>query len=270
MSLDATLSCHVHKHKFTLPLSITSLQISLSTMADEQPPTKLPRLDAATTLSKPFKSPLRKLVPLSVPRLASDSVTTDQSGGQNTDLPPVKNELLSCSGEIPVPSSNATRRQCIPSRRDASSRSLLADPELLQLEKKKRSLQARLKSLADEIDCMNQAIQIEYSNKDAELEALIVKWRRIGQDTADEALNIARERVTRLGGMAAWRESAQRAMQWDAEEATLDYDHGEGGGDNKEETPQTGGAALLSQEGQDEVGLIYRPSPEMPQVTHYI
>ena len=52
MSLDATLSCHVHKHKFTLPLSITSLQVSLSTMAAEQPPPKLPPLDAAPTASK--------------------------------------------------------------------------------------------------------------------------------------------------------------------------------------------------------------------------
>ncbi|KAJ5091359.1 Tetratricopeptide-like helical [Penicillium alfredii] len=99
-----------------------------------------------------------------------------------------------------------------------SPRSPLADPEILVLQKQQRALQSRIAALRSEVDNARQALRIESSTRDAELEALIIKWRVVSQDAADEVFVGARERVARMGGMATWRERAKHdTFQWDDE-----------------------------------------------------
>lgn len=94
----------------------------------------------------------------------------------------------------------------------------LADPELLRLQKQERALQSRLAALREELNVAKQALRIESSNKDAELQRLITKWRHASQEAADEVFTGAQERVTQMGGLAAWQERSKRdTFQWDLE-----------------------------------------------------
>jgi hypothetical protein len=95
----------------------------------------------------------------------------------------------------------------------------LADPELLRLQKQESALQSRLAALREELNVAKQALRIESSNKDAELEGLVTKWRHASQEAADEVFAGAQERVTKMGGLAAWRVRSKRdTFHWD-----LDY-----------------------------------------------
>jgi hypothetical protein len=99
------------------------------------------------------------------------------------------------------------------------TQSPLADPELLRLQKQERALQSRLAGLREELNVAKQALRVESSNKGAELEGLITKWRHASQEAADEVFSGAQERVTMMGGLTAWRERSKRdAFQWNHEE----------------------------------------------------
>jgi hypothetical protein len=60
------------------------------------------------------------------------------------------------------------------------------------------------------IDTIRQAKQISISSQDAELEGLIDKWRQSSQAVAEEIFGTVKERVCRMGGVAAWREMEKR------------------------------------------------------------
>lgn len=186
-------------------------------MAGEQQKRKHPGNSASSTLSKPFKSPLRtrevsSLLPTPTPDVAGapkDKPTTATSAtpAENADrfVSPQSNSHSLATAKAP--------------KAALERRALLADPELVNRQKQQRSLESRLATLRTELDNAKQALRIETSNKDAELEALVIKWRRISQEAADEVFAGAQERVTMMGGMAAWRDrSNQDAARWALED----------------------------------------------------
>lgn len=187
---------------------------------DDHNPRKRRRLDAAATLSKPFKSPLRRPISTeaSLPNLTSDPATHNAT--QPTS--PVQTNHIQEKAATTPKFSPVVRRQTpgIPGSIGLTTPTRFsADPELLDLQKQQLSLQSRLTALRTDRDTIHQALRIESSNKDLELEALISKWRRAGQDAAEEVFSNAQERVTRMGGIAAWMERSKRdAMRWDDEE----------------------------------------------------
>ncbi|KAJ5664559.1 hypothetical protein N7507_005290 [Penicillium longicatenatum] len=179
-------------------------------------PRKRRRLDAAATLSKPFKSPLRR--PLST-ELNSPTLTSG-SATQHATQPasPVQTKQNQEKAATTPKFSPVVRRQ-IPGFIGPTTPTRSADPELLDLQKQQVSLQSRMSALRKDRDTVHQALRIESTSKDTELEALILKWRRAGQDAADDVYANAQERVTRMGGMAAWMERSRRdAVRWDNEE----------------------------------------------------
>jgi len=184
---------------------------------DDHNPRKRRRLDAAATLSKPFKSPLRR------PISTESNLPTSTSGPatQNATQPasPVETNQIQEKAATTPKFSPVVRRQNPGSIDLTSPTRSSADAELLDLQKQQLSLQSRIAALRTDRDTIHQALRIESSNKDTELEALIVKWRRAGQDAAEEVFSNAQERVTRMGGMAAWKERSKRdAVRWDDEE----------------------------------------------------
>jgi hypothetical protein len=72
------------------------------------------------------------------------------------------------------------------------------------------SLETRIRQVQKNIDTIGQARQISTSSQDAELEALIDKWRLSSQAVAEELFGTVKERVCRMGGVAAWRETEKR------------------------------------------------------------
>ena len=126
----------------------------------------------------------------------------------------------------------STSRPPSRSARATPTQSPLGDPELLHLQKQERALQSRLAALREELNIAKQALRIESSNKDAELESLIKKWRLASQEAAEEVFAGAQERVARMGGLAAWKERSKRdAFQWDHEED--EKEHADEYGDEK-------------------------------------
>ncbi|KAJ5388415.1 hypothetical protein N7509_010956, partial [Penicillium cosmopolitanum] len=196
------------------------------------PQPKRRRLDVPSTLSKPFKPPLRKPIatdpsPKRAPqtpeivRLASDEARF-MSGSSEAKTNP--GSFLSS----PLTSPANHLRRPIPrySGLSTPTRSPLGDPEVLALQRQQSVLRGRLALLRSELDAANQALRIESSTQDSELAALIIKWRHVSQKAADEVFEGAQERVKRMGGMAAWREQSKRdTSRWDFENENHEHEH---------------------------------------------
>ncbi|KAF7117082.1 hypothetical protein CNMCM5793_005766 [Aspergillus hiratsukae] len=204
---------------------------------------------AAASLSKPFKSPLRKPVQGIVGKekaLNHSFIKTeaerrerqdvDGNGAQehltpSTSTPSKTTRLTSSSPASPFPSLQNRKRKPTTNQITPSKKSLLTDPAISELQKEQRALQSRLSALRSELDTVQQALRIESSTKDAELEALILKWKTVSQEAAEEVFEGARERVSRMGGMKAWRERMQSdSARWEQEEMKSWYDSAEAEG----------------------------------------
>ncbi|KAL2006547.1 hypothetical protein VTN00DRAFT_9215 [Thermoascus crustaceus] len=202
------------------------------------------RLDqAASTLSKPFKSPLRTPLkkhdekqgnPLSDTPQNKDDATdssrpqpdeekkpaVDDADPTLTSTPLKKPSSTSTSTtpvyKTPLPPTLRKRKSLVSPLSSSPSITTTSDPVLSSLQKQHTALQSRLSALRSELDTAQQALRIESSAKDEELEALIRKWRSVSQDAAEEVFAGARERVLRMGGVGAWRERMRRGRErWD-------------------------------------------------------
>ncbi|KAF9884836.1 ERAD-associated protein [Aspergillus nanangensis] len=200
---------------------------------------------AASALSKPFKSPLRRPVqqtstpqnptPVKLqscetssacPTGISPSTPTTVTEKQSTTRP-----LVPTSPTTPVPTISPQQTSLPSRKRQAPSNYLLpakkpflSDPEVLYLQKQQRVLQSRLATLRSELDTAQQALRLESSTKDIELENLIGKWRVIGQNAAEEVFTGAQDRVARMGGLKAWKERMKNdTAQWEREEMEAWY-----------------------------------------------
>ncbi|KAE8371380.1 hypothetical protein BDV26DRAFT_276198 [Aspergillus bertholletiae] len=218
---------------------------------------------AASALSKPFKSPLRR------PSQVLETKHEALSKGKENDPrgPSLKHSTASLNDArtLPVISSSpssacpstykapltsplsleARKRKAQNTHLTSSKKPALSDPVILDLQKQERTLQSRLATLRSELDTAQQALRLETSTEDAELQSLITKWRTISQNAADEVFSGAQERVARIGGMRAWRERMKNSnAQWEKEEMDtwygsakvegVDVDENELGRDHKE------------------------------------
>lgn len=216
--------------------------------------------DVASTLSRPFKSPLRTSLQkqdiedkkpkafAADTKAANDpkdktTQRSDEVKGQTTEAESaIVNESASRNtttladdndpkSQSPLALTNRNRKLPISSQRQFSSSSSnytasssKSDPQLYELQKQHSILQSRLSALRSELDTAQQALRIESSSKDKELEALIVKWRSVGQEAAEELFASAREKVLRMGGVAAWREREKQRREM---KSWYDEDEGE-------------------------------------------
>lgn len=172
--------------------------------------------DAATTLSKPFVSPLRSgrtdRTPLKAssnagnrPYMPSTLAHTTSYDAASTQVPskPTNGSLA----ELAVQHVKATpvRKSTLASN---SARKSTSEEQTAQ--RQVTALELRIRSVRNELDVLQQAASILSSSKATELEALAEKWRRASQDTAEELFGGVKERVNRMGGVAAWKETEKK------------------------------------------------------------
>ncbi|RJE18300.1 DNA repair protein Dds20, partial [Aspergillus sclerotialis] len=150
------------------------------------PPAKRRRLESvASTLSKPFKSPLRE--PPHGTQSCSTTTSSDSNNGVGSltstspDLNKEAELSASTSTSTPNTPTGATTTATTPiptyhKRNPIHRNSKQADPELSTLQSQYRALATRLNALRSELETLNQAVRIESSSKDTELESLITKW----------------------------------------------------------------------------------------------
>ncbi|KAB8247189.1 hypothetical protein BDV35DRAFT_352027 [Aspergillus flavus] len=208
---------------------------------------------AASALSKPFKSPLRR--PPQVSETKHEALSKEEKNvaprpslkHNNADindartLPVISSSPSSAHAlayTIPTsPSSLESRkRKAQINHLTASKKPVFSDPVILDLQKQERALQSRLAILRSELDTAQQALQLESSSKDADLQSLITKWKSVSQSAAEEVFSGAQERVARMGGIKAWRERMKNNnAQWEQEEMETWYGSAEAEGADVDE-----------------------------------
>ncbi|KAJ5789087.1 uncharacterized protein N7518_006098 [Penicillium psychrosexuale] len=204
----------------------------------DKPSIKRRRIDAATALSKPFKSPLRRPAPTKIDDmpskpvaledtqiLATPTLTVESNSTSNppdpatTPVPPKRKRVVRISSSFPLQSFQST------------------GPEILELQKQHREIQSKVDALITKLEAANQAHNLETNPRYIEIPTLITKWRLASQDAADEVFVGAKERFDGMGGMAAWKERSKRdTTRWeefDGENREREHvDEDEGDADN--------------------------------------
>ena len=223
-------------------------------------PSKRRRLgNASHTLSQPFKSPFK--TPLKNRIVTETHVTT------TTSSPTKENGKTKAPLSPPFsPQSTPTITPLPPSQVRISP-----SPELLSLQKQHTRLLNQLSASRSHLETSNQALKIESSNRDIELEALIFKWRAASRAAAEEVFAGARDKVNKMGGVGAMRDrerqSKQKPWGWDDEpkrddEADEDDETGQedsdgfriGEKEGEEQDEREEGAKKMDVYGEDDEG----------------
>lgn len=177
--------------------------------------------EATNTLKKPFVSPFRSTAPARTP--LKDS--TNQANVARTPyLPSTKAHLVEAAYVCP---SSATARNALSNPRASdlqatpkhkpkapqwSSRKK-EDPEEAAAHRDVAALERQIRRVQNDLDALQQAHKLSTSTIDAELEDLTEKWRLVSQAVAEELFGSVKERVNRMGGVAAWREMERRKYE---------------------------------------------------------
>ncbi|CEN62864.1 hypothetical protein ASPCAL09493 [Aspergillus calidoustus] len=197
-------------------------------MSSQTASAKRRRLDkASAALSRPFKSPLRRDTPTVIKEEAASpekgqsiasnpSTQTTPSLEKTPQNPP---HTPTTTNTLATPPLTARKRTIYGQHTAALRKPVSTDPEIQGLQKEQRTLQSRLATLRSELDTVQQALRIESSSRDEELEALIAKWKKVSQDAAEEVFTGAQERISRMGGVQGWREKMRSTdNRWEQEE----------------------------------------------------
>jgi Swi5-dependent recombination DNA repair protein 1 len=188
------------------------------------PPTtaKRRRLNNAThTLSKPFVSPLKiadannlqtptksrrsnVIAPANTPYISSTLAHTINAA---TSTPLSKPQLSRPPAITPV-RSNSVRR---PAYSTPFAKRL--DPAEQAVQKAITSLEMQIKAVRNDIDALNQAAKYTNDSSDNDLEELAIKWKAASQAAAEEIFGSVKERVNRMGGVEAWRDSEKQKYE---------------------------------------------------------
>ena len=169
--------------------------------------------ESTARLSKPFVSPLRAPKADPQPRAAEDN--ENETGY----LP---STLAHTVKAIPVADattfkntnklSDLTPAKSTPIRKQQAytTTSKRKDPAEFQAERAITSLEMEIRKVKNDIDTLNQAAKLRSTTTDTDLEALTQKWKQGSQSAAEELFGAVKERVNRMGGVAAWRESEKK------------------------------------------------------------
>ncbi|KAL9631669.1 MAG: hypothetical protein Q9204_004130 [Flavoplaca sp. TL-2023a] len=184
-------------------------QVIESYLPSPSPPKKRRKVDITNPLNKPFKSPFR--TPLkSTPQSATNAQTQASSSIGNVSAAP-KSSAISTPSNFP-----AAQRSVRPLPSASSISPTRPGPELDQLQKHHTQLLNTLSSLRARLETTTQALEIEASGEDAELEELIKKWTVTSRDAAEEVYVGMKEKVDGMGGWKKWKATqAEGAKGWD-------------------------------------------------------
>ena len=193
--------------------------------------------NASHILSQPFKTPLKnKLDPETHVCATTSSPPKDDAKAKAQLSPPSSPQTTPTITRLPPPQAR------IP-----------PSSELLNLQKQHTRLLNQLSAARSHLETSNQALKIESSNRDVELEALIVKWRAASRAAAEEVFDGARDKVNKMGGVGAMRDrerqSKEKAWGWDDEPKR---DEEADGDDNERSQEDSDGFRIGEKEGEEQ------------------
>ncbi|KIW11661.1 hypothetical protein PV08_10963 [Exophiala spinifera] len=175
-------------------------------------PAKRRRLDqSAASLTKPFRSPLRKLSSNRSHKGELSSPETRLQEATNKSSPPVtlSHDADKTSASPVVSKSTNPDRQihlCLDRRGH---------------QKQHVALSLQLKKLSHSLELAQQVLHIETSQQDVQLRSLISKWKKVARDVAEQLFEEAKERIDEMGGFKAWQDrSREDARLWHDDQRT--------------------------------------------------
>jgi len=175
--------------------------------------------NASNTLGKPFVSPLKTADPNKTP---SKSRRSDVIATSNYPyVPSTLAHTINATNPVPSPKPQSTRPPAItpvrsnPVRKHAYSTPFAKrlDPAEQAAQKEITSLELQIKAVRNDIDALNQAAKYTSDSTDNDLEELAVKWKLASQAAAEEIFGSVKERVNRMGGVEAWRDSEKQKYE---------------------------------------------------------
>ena len=202
-----------------------------SSLPAPSPPKKRRKVHTTNPLTRPFKSPLRTpLKPISqheanatTPASISDTLVAENHQTFPTSTP--------TPTTLPT-----TPRPNRPLSSFSSSSSAKIGSHLDKLQKHHTHLLNTLSSLRARLEITTQALEIEASNTDAELEGLIEKWTRTSREAAEEVFVVMKEKVDGMGGWRKWRSTtAEGRSGWDDSGCGKKPNYEDNGSDGEEE-----------------------------------
>lgn len=194
-----------------------NLQKSQSYISPTKPSKKRRLGNASHTLSQPFKSPFK--TPLK------------NKNNTETNVSATTSSLPKNNGKTKAPLSPPSSPQATPTITPLPPPQARISPslELLSLRKQHTRLLNQLSAARSHLETSNQALKIESSHHDVELEVLISKWRTASRAAAEEVFAGARDKVNKMGGVGAMRDrerqSQTKAWGWDDEPKRDDDAH---------------------------------------------
>lgn len=175
--------------------------------------------NASSALSKPFVSPLKSAVPNKTPsKTARTNViaTNTPSYVPSTLAHTINAAAPSPPHKLPSRRAPATAPARSNSSRKHAYSTLFAkrsDPAEQALQKDITTLELQIKSVRNDIDALNQAAKYTNGNGEGDLAELALKWKLASHDAAEEIFGSVKERVNRMGGVAAWRQSEKQKYE---------------------------------------------------------
>ncbi|KAL8911170.1 MAG: hypothetical protein Q9171_003625 [Xanthocarpia ochracea] len=180
-----------------------------SSLPAPSPPKKRRKVDTTNPLTRPFKSPLR--TPLKPISQHEANATTPASISDT--LVAEHHQTFTASTPTTLPTTPRLNR---PLSSFSSSSPAKTGSTLDKLQKHHTHLLNTLSSLRARLEITTQALEIEASNTDAELEGLIEKWTRTSREAAEEVFVAMKEKVDGMGGWRKWRSTtAEGRSGWD-------------------------------------------------------
>ncbi|KAK5114001.1 hypothetical protein LTR62_003124 [Meristemomyces frigidus] len=167
---------------------------------------------SANKLNKPFVSPLRNGKLTTRPPLQDDRSSRNVIYTPSTLAHSVKfyEDPIPVRNSIPPGGTPGVKTTPIRSPATTNPSTKRRDPAEVPAQRALTSLEFQIRTVKNELDALTQAHQITTSSTDAELEGLTTKWRHASQQVAEELFGTVKERVCRMGGVAAWREGEMR------------------------------------------------------------
>lgn len=168
--------------------------------------------DSVSQLRKPFISPLRRPENPKSSTLANGKTTAEQRS--SSSALPDASLRIAASPSPPQNSHDADVHTITPvhsSWQPNGRAAIQADyDEDMRVRKAISMLETRLMRVRKALDTLAQAEKISQSAQNDELRDLTAKWRTASQGAAEELFGTVKERVCRMGGVAAWKDCEKR------------------------------------------------------------
>ena len=171
--------------------------------------------NASNTLSKPFVSPLKTADAHKTPSKSrrGDVTAPNNSPYIPSSLVHTMNAATTRSQPIGSPAVTPVRSNSVRKHAYSTPFAKRCDPAEQAIQKEITSLELQIKAVRNDIDALNQAAKYTSDSTDNDLEELAVKWKLASQAAAEEIFGSVKERVNRMGGVDAWRDSEKQKYE---------------------------------------------------------